>query len=81
VVSSLQVFHLKYYVHFSSLPCMLQSCPFHLLWFDDPNNIWWWQLNNILHVLGEHMLCGMCVQFTVFFFFQMSKIILHNLEH
>jgi hypothetical protein len=40
VVSSLQVFQLKPFTHFSTLPCMLQPHPSHL-WLDHTNNIWW----------------------------------------
>jgi len=43
VVSSLQVFQLKYCMHFSSVPCVLHVPPTSssLIWYLNPNNIWW----------------------------------------
>lgn len=40
MVSSLQVFEPKFYMHFSSLQCMLHDPPIPSLFYQ-PNNIWW----------------------------------------
>jgi hypothetical protein len=37
------------FMHFSSHPSILHVHPFHLPWFDRPNNIWW----SIHHILSN----------------------------
>jgi hypothetical protein len=41
VMSSHQVFWLIFCVHFSFLPCVLETHPSHPPWFDHPSNIQW----------------------------------------
>jgi len=47
-----QVFRLKFCMHFLTLPACYMSCPSPPLWFDDPNSVWWaHSLRNLIHPL------------------------------